>query len=52
MSRRVTALPPSASLCNIGYELRRELTWDPEKESFIGDKQANELTDRKMEKMV
>ena len=37
-------------LCNIGYELRRELTWDPEKESFTGDKQANELTDRKRRK--
>ena len=36
-------------LCNIGYELRRELTGSG-KESFIGDKQANELTDRKRRK--
>jgi hypothetical protein len=37
-------------LCNIGYELRRELSWDPEKEQFIGDKEANKLTDRKRRK--
>ena len=37
-------------LCNIGYELRRELSWDPEKEEFVGDKEANKLTDRKREK--
>ena len=37
-------------LCNIGYELRRELTWDPKKEVFVGDKEANKLTDRKRRK--
>ncbi len=37
-------------LCNIGYELRRELTWDPQKETFVGDKEANKLTDRKRRK--
>ena len=37
-------------LCNIGYELRRELTWDPQKEEFVGDKEANKLTDRKRRK--
>ena len=37
-------------LCNIGYELRRELTWDPVKEVFVGDAQANRLTDRKRRK--
>jgi predicted dehydrogenase len=43
----------TASLCqlsNIGYELRRELTWDPKKEVFVGDKEANKLTDRKRRK--
>lgn len=34
-------------LCNIGYELRRELDWDPKKEQFIDDEEANQLTDRK-----
>jgi hypothetical protein len=37
-------------LCNIGYELRRELTWNPKKEVFVGDKEANKLTDRKRRK--
>ena len=37
-------------LCNIGYELRRELTWDPKKEAFVGDDDANKLTDRKRRK--
>jgi predicted dehydrogenase len=37
-------------LCNIGYELRRELTWDPKKEVFKGDEEANQLTDRKRRK--
>ncbi len=34
----------SSSVChlaNIGYELRRALRWDPEKEEFIGDAEAN-----------
>jgi predicted dehydrogenase len=39
----------SATIChlaNIGYELRRPLTWDPEKEQFAGDAEANRLRDR------
>ncbi len=37
-------------LCNIGYELRRELDWDPKSESFPKDKEANALVDRKRRK--
>ncbi|MGE4549890.1 MAG: Gfo/Idh/MocA family oxidoreductase [Opitutales bacterium] len=40
----------TASVCqlaNIGYELRRELDWDPKSESFPKDKEANALVDRK-----
>ena len=36
----------SASIChlgNIGYRLRRPLKWDPEKEQFAGDDEANRL---------
>ena len=36
-------------LCNIGYELRRELNWDQEK-VFLNDDEANKLTDRKAAK--
>jgi predicted dehydrogenase len=38
----------SATICHlgaIGYELRRPLTWDPEKEHFVGDEVANKLLD-------
>jgi hypothetical protein len=38
----------SATICHlgaIGYELRRALTWDPEKERFVGDEDANKLLD-------
>ena len=41
----------SASVCqlgNIGYQLRRALKWDPEKEQFIGDDEANKLVARAM----
>ncbi|MCC6508942.1 MAG: gfo/Idh/MocA family oxidoreductase, partial [Pirellulaceae bacterium] len=34
----------SAAIChlgNIGYRLRRELNWNPDKEQFIGDADAN-----------
>lgn len=34
-------------LANIGYKLRRKLTWDPAKEVFPGDAEANALTTRK-----
>ncbi|MEK9633168.1 MAG: Gfo/Idh/MocA family oxidoreductase [Opitutae bacterium] len=37
-------------LCNIGYELRRELDWDPKKERFAKDDEANQLIDRKRRK--
>lgn len=40
----------SASVChlaNIGYKLRRKLTWDPAKEEFPADAEANALTTRK-----
>jgi predicted dehydrogenase len=39
----------SATVChlgNIGYWLRRPLTWDPVKEQFVGDEEANRLVDR------
>jgi predicted dehydrogenase len=39
----------SATIChlgNIGYRLRRPLKWDPEKEQFAGDEEANGLTHR------
>ena len=37
----------SAAVChlaNIGYRLRRALTWDPVKERFVDDAEANKLT--------
>lgn len=40
----------TASVChlaNIGYKLRRKLKWDPAKEEFPGDAEANALTTRK-----
>ena len=40
----------SASVChlaNIGYKLRRKLTWDPANEQFSNDTEANALTTRK-----
>lgn len=40
----------TASVChlaNIGYKLRRKLTWDPAKEEFAGDAEAQALTSRK-----
>jgi predicted dehydrogenase len=43
----------SASLChiaNIAYELNRPLTWNPEKEKFIGDAKANRMRKRKKRK--
>jgi predicted dehydrogenase len=41
----------SATIChlaNIGYELRRKLVWDPEKERFVNDDEANKLLDHAM----
>jgi predicted dehydrogenase len=53
-SRKPTIVPPETGhrsatvchLCNIGYQLRRKLKWDPEKEQFVGDAEANKLTTR------
>jgi len=39
----------SASIChlaNLGYQLRRTLTWDPAAERFAGDDEANALLNR------
>ncbi len=39
----------SATVChlgNIGYWLRRPLKWDPAREQFLGDEEANRLTTR------
>jgi predicted dehydrogenase len=39
----------TATLChlaNIARELKRKLRWDPEKEAFVGDDEANALRDR------
>ena len=33
-------------MCNIALMLRRELKWDPSKEEFIGDEQANAMKTR------
>ncbi|MBA4140226.1 MAG: Gfo/Idh/MocA family oxidoreductase [Segetibacter sp.] len=43
----------SATVCNIGniaYELNRPLKWDPKKEEFKKDKEANKLLSRKLRK--
>lgn len=38
------------NICNIAYELGRPLDWNPEKEKFIGDKEANKMKKRKYRK--
>lgn len=43
----------TATVCNIGniaYQLQRSLKWDPVKEKFEKDKEANKLTSRAMKK--
>ncbi len=43
----------SATVCNIGniaYELNRPLKWDPKKEKFKNDKEANKLLSRNLRK--
>lgn len=43
----------TASVCNIGniaYRLQRSLRWDPARESFAGDKEADKLLGRPMRK--
>ncbi|CAM3497678.1 Gfo/Idh/MocA family protein [Zobellia roscoffensis] len=38
------------NICNIGYQLGRTLEWDPKKEKFIGDSEANKMKSRKSRK--
>lgn len=38
------------NICNIAYQLGRPLDWNPEKEKFIGDKEANKMKKRKYRK--
>ncbi|MDO6516995.1 Gfo/Idh/MocA family protein [Zobellia uliginosa] len=38
------------NICNIAYQLGRTLEWDPSKEKFIGDKEANKMKSRKNRK--
>lgn len=53
-SRKQPIVPPeighrTATIChlgNLGYQLRRKLKWDPVKEQFVGDAEANKLTSR------
>ncbi len=43
----------SSSVCNlanIAYDLKRNLTWDPEKEKFAGDREANKLRGKEYRK--
>lgn len=40
----------SCHMCNIAMLLKRKLRWDPEKEEFIGDEQANALLSRPQRK--
>ncbi|MDE3235716.1 MAG: Gfo/Idh/MocA family oxidoreductase [Bacteroidota bacterium] len=43
----------TATVCNIGniaYQLQRSLQWNPQKEKFEGDDQANQLLHRAMKK--
>jgi len=55
-SRKSTICPAevghrSNTVCqlgNIGYWLRKALTWDPAKEKFVEDEAANKLVDREM----
>ncbi len=38
------------NICNIAYELGRPLDWNPEKEKFAGDNEANKMKKRKYRK--
>jgi len=43
----------TATVCNLGniaYELKRPLRWDPVKEEFLNDDEANKLRGREMRK--
>ncbi|CAG5004189.1 Inositol 2-dehydrogenase/D-chiro-inositol 3-dehydrogenase [Dyadobacter sp. CECT 9275] len=43
----------TASVCNLGniaYQLQRSLKWDPAKEKFVNDKEADKLLGRDMKK--
>ncbi len=49
----VTTGHRTATICNIAnmaYELGRPLKWDPVKEKFVGDKEANKMKKRKRRK--
>ena len=37
----------SCHLCNIGLMLGRDLSWDPDKEQFVDDPEADALLSRK-----
>ena len=41
---------PSANIANIAYELGRPLTWDPVKEKFKGDGEANKKRSKQYRK--
>jgi len=47
MSKSAPAPLKSVQLANIGYQLRRDLRWDPEREEFIRDDEANRLRSRR-----
>ena len=38
------------NICNIAYQLGRTLEWNPEKEKFVGDSEANKMKSRKNRK--
>ncbi len=38
------------NLANIAYQLQRDLTWNPQKEKFEGDREANKLRKKKYRK--
>ncbi|WP_186755156.1 Gfo/Idh/MocA family protein [Echinicola salinicaeni] len=40
------------NIANIAYRLNKDLDWDPKKEKFIGDKDANKMMSYKYRKMV
>ena len=47
-SRSATARPRVCHLGNIAMLLKRKLRWDPAKEQFVGDDEANRMLDRPM----
>ncbi len=51
VTRGVIQTFPDCHLANIGYRLRRPLTWDPVRERFEGDDEANGLLYREPREM-